>query len=119
MFGSYSVYSVTATDSVGTITYRCTGPGQADITISISQGQSGSFTPRQMANGSEQLNYNLYRNAARTNIWGDGSGTTRVFTRNNVPNNQNFNLNVFGRIPAAQDVAAGGYADNVVVTVNF
>jgi spore coat protein U-like protein len=33
-----------------------------------------------MSKGAEVLAYNLYRNAARTNIWGDGTGGTPLST---------------------------------------
>jgi spore coat protein U-like protein len=116
-FGSYSVFTAAPTDSAGSVTYRCNG--NASVLITISTGQSGTFNPRQMINGSEQLSYNLYRDAARSVIWGDGSAGTQSHTQINVPNNTNVSVNVYARIPATQDVTAGSYADSVSVTINF
>ncbi len=65
------------------------------------------------------LTYNLYRNAGRTNIWGDGTGGTSVYTRANPPNDSNVNLTIYGRIPAQQDVSAGNYSDTVSAVINF
>ena len=76
-------------------------------------------SPRTLRKGSEVLQYNLYRNAARTTIWGDGTGGTSVYSLANPPNNSNVNLTIYGRIPAQQDVSAGNYSDTVSAVINF
>jgi spore coat protein U-like protein len=116
-FGSYNVFTGSATDSTGTITLDCNG-GAHDIIVTLSKGASASFNPRTMLKGSEALSYNLYRDAARTSIWGDGSGGTATYTNPNPPNAP-FNLTVYGRVPAGQDVSAGVYSDTVSAVVNF
>jgi outer membrane usher protein FimD/PapC len=63
--------------------------------------------------------YDLYRDAARTTIWGDGTGSTATYTQLSVPNNTAQNLTIYGRISAAQDVRAGTYTDSVTVTIDF
>jgi spore coat protein U-like protein len=65
------------------------------------------------------LEYNLYRDAAFSAIWGDGTSGTTTYTIRNPPNNQDVVLTVYGRVPALQDVATGSYADAVIVTINF
>lgn len=117
-FGSYNVFTTTADDSTGTITFRCNSTA-ANISIALSDGSSSTFSPRTLRKGTEVLNYNLYRNAARTNIWGDGTGGTSVYTNANPPNNSNVNLTIYGRIPAQQDVSAGNYTDTVSAVINF
>ena len=116
-FGTYSVFWATPTDSAGNITYRCNG--NANVLITISAGQSGTFNPRTLVKASEQLSYNLYLDAARNMVWGDGTLGTLIYTRINVPNNTNVTVPVYGRIPAAQDNTAGAYSDSVSVTINF
>ena len=117
-FGNYNVFTTTPDDSTGTITYRCNSSA-ANIWISLSDGSSTTFNPRTLRKGSEVLNYNLYTNAARTTIWGNGTGGTSVYSRGNPPNNQNVNVTVYGRIPAQQDVSAGNYTDTVSAVINF
>jgi spore coat protein U-like protein len=117
-FGNYNVFTTTPDDSTGTITYRCNS-NAANIWIALSDGSSNTFNPRTLRKGAETLSYNLYRNAARTNIWGDGTGGTSVYTRANPPNNSNVSLTVYGRIPAQQDVSAGNYTDTVSAVINF
>jgi spore coat protein U-like protein len=116
-FGVYSVFTVAPSDSAGTVTYRCTG--NANIMVTITTGQSGTFNPRRLIQGAEQLSYNLYRDAARSVIWGDGSAGTQAHAQVNVPNNTTINVPVYARVPAAQDVTAGSYTDSVSVTINF
>ena len=79
-------------------------------------GAAPTYNPRTMLSGANTLNYNLYFNAARTNIWGDGTAGTVVWARN-VNRNTNYNRTVFGRIPAGQDAAAGAYTDTIVATI--
>jgi spore coat protein U-like protein len=117
-FGNYNVFTTTADDSTGTITYRCNATA-FNISITLSDGSSSTFSPRTLRKGSETLNYNLYTNAARTTIWGDGTGGTSFYTRANPPNNSNVNVQVYGRIPALQDVSAGNYTDTVLAVINF
>jgi spore coat protein U-like protein len=117
-FGNYNVFSGTNLDSTGTITYQCNATA-ANITVSLSKGLSSTYNPRQMAKGAERLSYNLYRNAARTNIWGDGTSGTAIYSRANPPNNSNVNLTVYGRVPAGQDVSAGSFSDTVTAVINF
>jgi spore coat protein U-like protein len=117
-FGSYDVFNVSATDSTGTISYRCNSKA-TNISITLSRGSSSTFAPRTLTRGSETLTYNLFTNAARTTIWGDGTGGTSVYTNTNPPNNRAVNLTIYGRIPASQDVSSGNYTDTVAVTINF
>ena len=116
-FGNYNVFTTTPGDSTGTITFRCNSSA-FNISISLSDGSSSTFNQRTLRNGSEVLNYNLYRNAARTTIWGDGTGGTSVYTNSNPPSS-NINVTVYGRIPAQQDVSAGSYSDTVSAVINF
>ena len=90
-----------------------------DVVVSLSKGASSTFSPRTMMMGSEVLSYNLYRDAARTSIWGDGTAGTSTYTNANPPNNTAINITVYGRVPAGQDVSAGAYSDTVSAVINF
>ena len=82
-------------------------------------GGAGTFDPRRMLNGAEALNYNLYLDAARTQIWGDGTGASQLYVNSNPPNSRTVTVTIFGRIPAQQDVSAGSYSDSITATINF
>jgi spore coat protein U-like protein len=119
VFGTYDVLVTTPLDTTGSIVYRCTQRDH-NIMITLDRGGGTSFATRRMMNGAEQLFYNLYLDAARTVIWGDGSGGTQAFfTRNPQGNNQDLTIAIFGRIPARQDRGIGTYTDTIIVTLNF
>jgi len=117
-FANYNVFTTSDYDSAGTVTYRCNAQ-TANISIALSDGSSSTFSPRTLRKGSEVLNYNLYRDAARSTIWGDGTGGTSLYTNANPPNNNNVSVTIFARIPAQQDVSAGSYSDTVSAVINF
>ena len=117
-FGNYNVFDGTAVDSTGTITYTCNSHS-TNITISLSRGASSSYNQRIMLKGAESLTYNLFTDAAKTSVWGDGTSGTSVYSRTNPPNNTNVNLTVYGQIPPGQDVSAGTFSDTVSATINF
>ena len=117
-FGSYDVFGASSTDSTGSVTYNCSG-GARNISITLSKGVSTTFSPRTMTSGSNTLSYNLYTDAARSVIWGDGTSGTQTYTDANPPNNRNIVVTIYGRIPAGQDVAAGSYSDTVTAIINF
>jgi spore coat protein U-like protein len=83
----------------------------------LSTGSSGSYAARTLRSGAFELPYNLYLDAARTQVWGDGSAGT--FTDSPNPGNVTRTIPVYGRIPPLQDAAAGTYSDTIVVTFVF
>jgi spore coat protein U-like protein len=116
-FGSYNVFDMTPTDSTGTVTLNCNG-GAKNVQIEISRGGAPTFFSRFMSRGSEMLFYNLFQNAARTIIWGDGAGAPPYYA-GDPPNNTDIRLTIYARVPPGQDVSAGTYNDNVTVTVQY
>lgn len=117
-FGTYNVFNGSDVDSTGTVTYRCNGSAH-NITVGLTQGASGIFNPRQMQKGAEVLSYNLFLDASRSTIWGDGTSGTSLYSIGNPPNNTNVNLTVYGRVQAGQDVSAGPFSDTVTAVINF
>jgi spore coat protein U-like protein len=115
-FGDYNVLSPAPKTTTGTVTYQCTFA--INIIVTLSRGSSSTFDPRTMRNGSEVLNYNLYREATYQTIWGDGTGGTQTYTALAsvlFPTT----VTVFARLPAGQNVAVGSYGDSVVATIIF
>jgi spore coat protein U-like protein len=130
VFGTYDISLGTPEDSTGDVTVTCSyvppgGGTGVNIQASLSPGVSGSYSPRQMAFGAARLNYNLYRDAARTSIWGNGLSGTGIATASftvgpGVGNGTRIaQFPVYGRVPALQPVAMGGYSDTIIVTVTF
>jgi spore coat protein U-like protein len=111
-FGSYDPFANTATDGTGTVTVSC--DVAATYTVAINAGTSGSFN-RSLASGNHLLAYNLFVDATRTSVWGDGTaGTSRLSSSGTGAVHT-----VYARIPALQNVTAGSYADALTVTLEF
>jgi spore coat protein U-like protein len=120
-FGLYIPLSPLPVDVIGNILIRCGGqPGNYAVTIG--PGLSGNYLPRVLsAGGGQILNYNLYRDAARTQIWGNGTPPTFtvIGTRPSRGRPTRTNYSIYGRIFANQAPNPGTYADDLLVTVLF
>ena len=129
-FGTYDPVAAAPDDSAGRVDVTCTnvpGTGVDDVaySVALSPGVAGNFSPRQLAAGNARLDYNLFRDAGRTQAWGNGtsssflvSGSLRVGPGQGNGTRTNTH-DIFGRVPAKQDAAAGTYADTIVVTLTF
>lgn len=124
-FGAYDDASAVATDSGSSVVVRCTrllGTNNANVVLQLGPSStSGTIATRQMASGANRMNYNLYRDAGRTQVWGQTSGTDTVtINTGNIGNGASADVTftIFGRIPALQSVAPGGYSDSVQMTVS-
>jgi len=118
-YGAYNVFSHAPLDSTGEIGVRCSSVVDGDmLSIRLDRGTSGRFTPRAMHNGASHLDYNLYLDAARTVVWGDGTSGTAAYTLHPT-NGQLVSVPIFGRVWPRQNVAAGTYSDVVVLTVLY
>jgi spore coat protein U-like protein len=119
-FGAYDVFVAAPLDSTGTVTVTCDQAPPPDVVIAIGpSGTSGAFIPRQMRSASspDRLNYNLFTNAGRSTVWGNGApGTSTVFLKN-VPKNRPVVTTIYGRIPPGQDGSVGTYSDSLTVTI--
>lgn len=115
-FGTYDVMSSSPLDSTGAVLLTCDS-AVTSITVDLSRGNASTFNPRYMLNGSARLNYNLFLDAARTTLWGDGTGGSSHYGPVYPPGL--VFLTIYGRIPALQDLPAGSYTDTIVATVNF
>lgn len=111
-FGSYDPFSDQHLDGTGRVVVACAPP--AGYAISLGAGR-GSYLARSMASGSHVLAYNLYTDATRTTVWGDGSASTAVIQASGSSGTHT----IYGRIAGRQNVYAGLYADTVTVIVNF
>lgn len=111
-FGSYDTLSSAALDGVGNINVSC--DASVSFTVSIGTGNSGTFDPRRLTAGTDYLSYNLYTDATRTIVWGDGVAASNVSATGT-----NVDLPVYGRIPALQNVPANAYGDTITVTIEY
>jgi spore coat protein U-like protein len=117
-FGSYDpvvTNLATPLDGSSTVTITCTKG--ATSTVGLDLGAHASGGVRRLSNGGEFLTYELYKEAARTNVWG-GSGSGLV-NPGAAPSKTARTLTVYGRVAGGQDAATGSYTDTIVATITF
>jgi spore coat protein U-like protein len=129
-FGVYDAVAAAPDDSAGRVNVSCsnvpgTGVDNVAYSVALSPGSAGTFNPRRLAAGTGRLDYNLFRDAGRTQVWGNGTsgsflvpGTMRVGPGQGNSTRTNTH-DIFGRVPAQQDAAIGAYTDTIVVTLTF
>ena len=118
-FGAYDpVVANAATDlnGTGTLVVACTKGAAATIDLGVGGNLFGGS--RRMSSGTDFLNYALYRDAARTQVWGTGMTGGSTLTYNSASKTST-NITVYGKVPQAQDVTVGAYSDVVVATINY
>jgi spore coat protein U-like protein len=124
-FGTYDPFSANPLDGATVLKVNCrTNRGSGEfllLRVSLSTG-AGTYAQRQLRDAfGNSLNYNLYTNAARTQVFGNGTGGTSIITQtaNLTRTTQVLTMDVYGRIPAAQDPKVGSYSDTLIYTINF
>ncbi len=119
-FGSYSAFSTSPVTATSSFQIQCTPPAVG--TVTLSRGSSATYNPRTMIRTTAPaltMNYNLYRDAANTIIWGDGTSGTQYLTFVPVPGNITLAGTIYGTIPAGLDVGPGTYTDTIQATLNW
>ncbi|MCX5468624.1 Csu type fimbrial protein [Acinetobacter nematophilus] len=94
---------------------KCDGTTPVDFTVAIDGGTRGDRSLKNTA-GTDLINYNVYRDAARSNLY--AVNTPQAFTATVGASQQ---VPIFGVIAANNGTAKaqGDYQDTLLVTVNF
>jgi spore coat protein U-like protein len=123
-FGNYDAFSSVPLDTTGTVTVNCSDVVWAEVKLGVSSS-SGTFNPRRMrrSGGNDFLDYNIYTNATRTVIFGDGTGGTGTIELHKPPGTPRHepwsrSISMYSRIPPGQNVSVGTYSDTLTATVN-
>jgi spore coat protein U-like protein len=104
-------------DQTSTIGVQCTSGQTYNVGLSAGGGAGATTTVRQMTGpAAATINYALYRDTARTLLWGVTIGTD---TLAGTGNGNVQNLTVYGRVPPQVTPAAGVYTDTVAITVTY
>jgi len=112
-------YDLTLKDAQTDLNVTCTN--QTPYEIGLDAGLGGnSVTARAMNStpvSGNTLQYALYKDAGRTDNWGDGFGTSATLPGTGTSALQV--IPVYGRLPAGQASPIGAYEDTVVATIYF
>ncbi len=119
-------------DGTATINYSCTYNGgllgglygvYVSGCIGLAPDDLGTVSPRTIVNASsDRMQYQLYKDAQRTNVWGPVGNATYTplpfqltFTILTNPQTRTGSVTVFGRVPAGQTtLSSGPYSGNLV-----
>jgi len=105
------------TDQTTAISVTCTNTLPYSVSLNAGAGSGATTTVRRMTGpASATINYAIYRNAARSQVWGNTIGTNTVA---GTGNGSAQSITVYGRVPAQTTPAAGTYTDTVGVTVTY
>lgn len=112
-FGSVAS-TATNIDNAGSLTVRCTP--LTPYQIGLNEGLNGAdVDSRAMINGTDEVPYQLYRDAGRTTVWGETTGTD---TYAGIGTGSNQVIPVYGRVPDA-NYPALTYSDTVTATITY
>nr|WP_238535649.1 MULTISPECIES: spore coat U domain-containing protein [Paraburkholderia] len=105
-FGNVSPISLSAVAATGSVTVQCTWPA-VTLTPSVQVCLNmGGTTPRHLSAGSNQLQYDLYQDAAHSLAWGSSTlGTTPISLTLEKPvsgTTASATVNFYGQIAANQ-----------------
>ena len=118
-FGQYISNDPSPVYGKGSVRVGC--PVGTGFTVRLDPGENsgGNFHTRKLrsAMSGEVLNYNLYRDSAHAEVWGDG--TSNTYVQVGMGAGVDVILNVYGRLLGNQNVGGGFYSDSISVTVEW
>jgi spore coat protein U-like protein len=122
-FGTYTPSGGNAVANT-TIAVRCTKNTAFTVALNGGSTTGGTIAQRLLSDGSgNSLQYNLYRDAAFTQLFGDGTtGTTAAGVGNGMAVASAVAVSVYGRLQdtaSNQEQPAGAYTDLINVTVTY
>lgn len=117
-FGTYNPANASALTGTSTISVYCTSGSAYTTSLNVGSG-GGTFAARTLSSGGNTLDFNLYRDAAYSQIWGDGTASTYTVTGTGSGLLTANTITVYGQIPISQDKSAGTYTSTITVTVSY
>ncbi|MCJ0763289.1 Csu type fimbrial protein [Variovorax terrae] len=115
-FGSASTLA-SATSQTSSIRVRC--PNGTAWQLGLNNGSNATGSTRRMRSAAgNYVSYELYRDAARTQRWGNTLNSTTVSGTGQGDSNPTTST-VYGRVPVQSNVPSGLYTDTVIVTLTY
>lgn len=115
-FGTHGVIDANL-DQTTSISIQCTSGTPYAVGLDAGTGSGATLAARLMTGpASATVQYSLYRDAGRSQVWGDTPG---VDTADGTANGSAETLTVYGRVPAQATPGAGTYSDTVAITITY
>jgi spore coat protein U-like protein len=115
-FGSHGVIDADI-DVDSSIGVQCTTGQTYDVGLGVGLGAGATTAVRKMTGpASATINYTIYRESTRTQLWGTTIPTETV---SGTGNGSVQNITVYGRVPTQTTPGAGLYTDTVAITVTY
>jgi spore coat protein U-like protein len=106
-------------DAAQVFNVQCTSGTPYNVGLDVGSG-GGTVAIRKMRNGTgagaPTIDYTMYRDPARTQVWGNTIGTD---TLTGTGSGAAQTLTVYGRVFAQTTPAAGTYTDTVTITLTY
>lgn len=114
---AFGIYTGTQATATTTVSVACTNTTAYQVGLNAGTATGATVATRKMTGPSSAvLSYSLFRDASRTQNWGNTAGTDTV---SGTGDGTTQAITVYGAVPAGQFVAPGSYADTIVVTVTY
>lgn len=114
LFGNVPGLLTVATDQTSLLRVTCTN--RAPFQLGLDNGANASGAQRRMGSAGQYVNYELYRDSARTQRWGN---TLNSDTYAGTGSGSEQTVTVYGRVPPQAAAMAGTYSDLITVTVTY
>jgi spore coat protein U-like protein len=115
-FGVYRANQAAPTDATGSITVRCTLNTPFKLSLNGGTVTGSSILNRLLSSGANTVAYQLYVDAGRTQIWGDGA---QGVSHSGVGTGTSTSVTMHARMPPLQFQPAGIYTDTITVTLEY
>src|SRR6266513_5145064 len=96
------------TDAATTITVKCTKNSAYTVGLNAGTTTGATVAQRLMANGADTMDYNLYKEVGRSNIWGNSAASPSWVSGTGAGLGTAQVLTVYGRVPSGQTNLAVG-----------
>jgi spore coat protein U-like protein len=114
-FGS-TINLTAIVDQSSTIQAQCTNSTPYNIGLNAGTGAGATVATRKMTSGGSTINYSLYRDVARSQVWGTTIGTNTVSATGTGSSQTH---TVYGRVPVQTTPNPATYSDTINVTVTY
>lgn len=122
-FGSVSPVALGAVDTTGTVSVTCTWPAITLTPNALVCLNLGGTSPRSLVNGTNALQYDLYQDAAHSQVWGSiYYGTTPISLTLSKPllsTDATSTVTIYGQIAANQPAVPTVNNSSTVYTQTF